>query len=330
MATLSATKPTLVDWAKRKDPSGKIAGIAEMLAQTNGILDDMHWMEGNLETGSRVTVRTGLPTVYYRLMNQGVPPSKSTTTQVDEGCAILEARSEVDLDLAKLNGNTAEFRLSEASAFIEAMNQSMVGKLFYGNAGTAPEEITGFSTRYSSTTAGNGKNIIKAGGAGSDNSSIWLIGWGAGKISGIFPKGSTAGLVHDDLNIGDAFDSSNNRYRAYLDRWQWKWGLAVQDWRYAVRIANIDISNLVGKSSAADLIDAMIMAIHRIPNLNACNPSFYMNRSCFEMLDIQRRDDVVSGGGLVFSNVDGVPQQTFRGIPVRKVDQLLETEAVVS
>ena len=330
MATLGATKLTLADWAKRKDPSGKTSSIVELLGQSNEILQDMTWNEGNLETGSRITVRTGLPSVYWRLLNAGVPSSKSTTAQVDEMCGNLEARSEVDVDLAKLNGNTSEFRLSEASAFIEAMNQEMAQTVFYGNSGLAPEEFTGLALRYSATSAGNGQNIVLGGGAGSDNSSIWLIGWGQDKVSGLFPKGSMAGLIHEDLGVGDAFDGSNNRYRAYMDRWQWKCGLAVKDWRYAVRIPNIDISNLVSKSSAADLIDLMIKALHRIPNLNACTPVFYMNRTCFQMLDIQKRDDVVTGGGLRYENVDGVPTPTFRGIPVRKCDQLLENEAVVS
>jgi hypothetical protein len=129
--------------------------------------------------------------------------------------------------------------------------------------------------------------------------------------------------------LDDAFDSNGNRFRAYLDWWQWKCGLAVKDWRYAVRICNIDISNLVAQSAAADLIELMIKATHRIPFMNMCKPVFYMNRTCFQMLDIQRRNDVIAGGGLTFDKVDGIPQYAFRGIPVRRVDQLLETEARV-
>src|SRR5262245_19735725 len=177
MAGLGANVLTLADWAKRLDPDGKVPVIVELLAQTNEILLDMRWIEGNLPTGHRTTVRTGLPTVAWRLLNSGVTPSKSTTAQIDEQAGILEAWSEVDIDLAKLNGNVQAFRLSEARAFIEAMNQEMAQTLFYGNAGLAPEEFTGLSPRYSSTTAGNGSNVLSAGGVGSDNSSIWLIGW---------------------------------------------------------------------------------------------------------------------------------------------------------
>lgn len=333
MPTLGANVLTLADWAKRLDPDGKVPAIVELLSQTNEILLDMLWKEGNLPTGERVTVRTGLPTVAWRLLNQGVAPSKSTTAQIDEACGMLEAWSEVDKDLAELNGNTNAFRLSEAQAFIESMNIEMASTLFYGNSGVDPEEFTGLSVRYSSTSAPNGKNIILAGGTGSDNSSIWLIVWGPNTIYGIFPKGSKAGLVHEDLGLQTVEVTSGvagNRMRAYQDRWQWKCGIALRDWRYVVRIANIDISNLVNKSSAADLFDLMIKASHRVLNLNLGKPVYYMNRTCAQMLDIQGRDDVTTGGQLSYDIVEGKRIMSFRGIPIRICDALLETEALVS
>lgn len=336
MAGLGGNVLTLVDFAKRLDPEGKVPEIAELLAQTNEVLTDMLWMEGNLPTGHRSTVRTGLPTVAWRLLNQGVAVSKSTTAQIDEGVGILEAWSEVDVDLAMLNGNQAAFRLSEAMAFIEAMNIEMASTLFYGNSSTAPEEYTGYAIRYSSLTATNGQNVITGSGAGSDNSSVWLVCWGAMTTHGIFPKGSKAGLQH--MDHGEQTVSSTaatagvagSRLRVYQDQWQWKCGVVLKDWRYVVRIPNIDISNLVAKSSAADLVELMIKAIHRIPSLKLGKPVFYMNRTVFQMLDIQRRDDVIAGGGLVYKDVDGMMTPTFRGIPVRVCDALTETEAAVS
>jgi hypothetical protein len=74
----------------------------------------------------------------------------------------------------------------------------------------------------------------------------------------------------------------------------------------------------------------MIKAIHRIPTISGVKPVFYMNRSCYQMLDIQRRDDVQTGGQLGYSNVDGQPNMAFRGIPVHRTDALLESESVVS
>ncbi len=333
MSTLGANLLTLADWAKRLDPDGKVPAIVELLSQNNEILMDMQWVEGNLPTGHRTTVRTGLPTVAWRLLNSGVQPSKSTTAQIDEATGKLEAWSEVDRDLAILNGNVSAFRYSEAGAFVEAMNQQMASTLFYGNSGVNPEQFTGFAVRYSTISgATNASHVIDAGGTGSDNASIWLICWGQNTVHGIFPKGSKAGLQHNDygeITVQTAASIAGTRMRAFQEMWQWNCGIALKDWRFTVRIANIDISNLVAKSSAADLVDKMIRAIHRIPTLAMGRPVFYMNRTVYQCLDIQRRDDVSTGGQLKYEQVDGIMTPTFRGIPIRKVDALTETEARV-
>lgn len=333
MALLSVAYPSLLDVAKRMDPDGKIADIAELLAQSNELLQDMVFFEGNLTTGHRTTVRTGLPAVYWRLMNQGIPSSKSTTAQVDEGCGMLEAYSQVDKALAELNGNVNAFRMSEAKAFIEAMNQEAAQTVFYGNSSLAQEEFNGLSVRYSSLSATNASNIISGSGSGSDNSSVWLVGWGEQSIHGIFPKGTKAGLVHEDLGQQTSENTggtAGNLSQVLREHYKWLLGIALKDWRYVVRICNIDISNLIAKSSAADLVELMIKATHRIPFMNLCKPVFYMNRTCFQMLDIQRRDDVQAGGQLTYDVSDGKRIPMFRGIPIKIVDQLLETEAVVS
>lgn len=333
MSQLGSNVLTLADHAKRLDPNGKVAKIVEMLSQNNEILQDIPFMEGNLVTGHQSTIRTGLPSVYWRLINQAVAPSKSTTAQVTEGCGMLEAWSEVDVELAKLAADQGAFRISEAKAFVEAMGQEMAQTLFYGNSSTAPEEFTGLAARYSSLAAANAQNIVTAGGAGSDNASIWLVSWGEDKLFGVFPKGSKAGLEHKDLGeqtIQGATGIAGSRMRAFQDQFIWKAGLVVKDWRHAVRIANIDVSNLVAKTSAADLIDKMIMAIHRLPVGSQSKASFYMNRTVKQMLDIQLRDDVSVGGQLSYANVDGKPVMSFRGFPVKLCDQLLETEAAVS
>lgn len=333
MAAVGGSVLTLADWAKRVDPDGKVPKIVEMLSQSNEVLDDMLFIEGNLPTGHRSTIRTSLPSVSWRLINQGVTPSKSTTAQVDEACGILEAWSEVDVELAKLGGNVGAFRLSEAAAFVEAMGQEHASTLFYGDHGTAPEEFTGFAKRYNSLTGNIADQVITGGGSGVDNSSIYLVVWGQNTVHGIFPKGSKAGLEHKDMGevtVETSAGIAGSRMRAYQDQFVMKSGLVVKDPRYVVRIPNIDISNLVTKTSAADLIELMIKALHRIPSLNAGKAAFYMNRSCVQMLDIQMRDDVLSGGQLKYENVAGKPVMSFRGVPVRKCDALLESEAAVS
>jgi len=339
MATLSTSALTLADWAKRIDPDGKVPTIAELLSQSNEILEDCVFIEGNLPTGHRSVIRTGLPTVYWRAINQGIPTSKSTTAQVDEACGMLEAYSEVDKDLAELNGNTGSFRLSEDQAFLEAMNQTQAQTLFYGNPGTDPKQFLGLATRYSSTTAGNGQNILSAGGSGTDNTSIYLVVWGENTVFCPFPKGSKAGLNHEDLGINTVWDSAGARYQAYRTHYQWKNGLVVKDWRYVVRICNIDVSDLIGQtgtqaaSASTNIIKLMARALYRIPNMAMGRAAFYMNRTVHSGLALAAMDKSqyvlkVEQGLTQF----GQPNSwlSFLGVPLRRVDQLLNNEAVVS
>lgn len=332
MPTL-ANKVTLLDVARTLDPNGSTAAIAELLSQENEMLMDMPWYEGNLPTGHRTTVRTGLPDVVFRKLNGGVPPSKATTAQIDEACAILEARSEIDKDLAMLNGNTNAFRLSQAKAFLESMNQRMQRQVIYGDKLT-PEGFVGLSPRFDDvpTTVGgaeNKVNVLDAGGTGTDNTSIWLVGWGQHSIHGIYPKGSQAGLVHTDLGEIDAFDANMARFRAYGDQYQWKCGIAVPDWRYVVRICNIDVSGLTKNASAgADLIDLMTQAQEIIHSLTGVKPAYYANRTIRSFLRRQTVNKVASST-LMYDEVDGKPALMFGEVPVRRVDALLNTEARV-
>lgn len=337
MATLGQNgKVTLLDIAQSMDPQGKVADVAELLTQTNEILLDMPWFEGNLPTGHQGTIRTGLPTAVWRQFYQGVPPSKSQRAKITDACAMLETRSEVDVDEANLNGNASAFRLSEATAFVEGLNQTMADSLIYGNATVNPERFNGLAPRYSAISgATNGQNIIDAGGTGSDNTSIWLVVWGKQTAFGIYPKGSQAGLTHKDLGEYDAFDANQNRFRAYGDLWQWKCGVHVKDWRYIVRIANIDVSNLVAESSAADLVKLMVRAFARIPLPGMGNAVFYANRTVKEMLSIQALSKSqnalsISESLRQFGGVNVAMQELrFMGVPVRTVDRIVTTEARV-
>jgi hypothetical protein len=342
MATLSATNLTLADWAKRTDPNGNVPIIAELLSQTNEILEDAVFKEGNLPTGERVVIRTGLPTVYWRALNQGIPNSKSTSAQVDEACGMLEARSEVDKDLAMLNGNTAQFRLSEDTAFLEAMNQTQAQTMFYGNPASEPKAYLGLAPRYSSTSAGNGANVLSAKGSSTysatANTSVYLVVWGDNTVYCPFPKGSKAGLVHEDLGEQTVYENSN-RMQAYATRYQWKNGLVVKDWRYVVRICNINTTDLIAgtngqqATSASNIIKMMSRALYRIPNLSMGRAAFYMNRTVHSGLAIQAMDKSqyvlkVNEGLSQF----GMPNAwlSFQGVPIRKVDSLINTESEVS
>lgn len=330
MSKLGTTALTLADWAKRIDPEGKIAKVVEILSERNEILEDMAWVEGNLPTGHKTTIRSGLPTVAWRLLNYGVQPSKSRTVQVTDACGMLETYSEVDKSLADLNGNTAEFRLSEDIAFLEAMNQEMASTLFYGNTATDPEKFLGLAPRYNDSTAENGGNIIKGGGSGSDNTSIWLIVWGDQSCHGIFPKGQITGLQHENLGQQTLTDAAGGRYEGYRSHYKWDAGLVLRDWRQVVRICNIDVSDLTKdrSGSSADLIDLMTQALETVENLKLGRPVFYCNKTIRSFL--RRQISNKSNVNLTLENAGGKMVLAFDGVPVKRCDALLNTEATVS
>lgn len=330
MTTLAVNNPTLLDVSKRLDPDGKIDAIVELLNQSNEVLSDMSWVEGNLPTGHKTTVRTGLPTPTWRKLYGGVQPTKSTTAQITDSCGMLEAYAEVDKALADLNSNTAAFRLSEDAAHIEAMSQEHAQTLFYGNEGSEPEAFTGLAPRYNSLTAQNTDNIIDAfSGSGGDLTSIWLCVWGPQTGFGIYPKGSQGGLQMSDKGqvTIENVDGAGGRMEGYRTHYRWDAGLVVRDWRYFVRVANIDVSELGTISNTKNLINWMVQATERIPSFGKGRAAFYMNRTLREKLRLGILERVSSN--LSWETVAGKRVMTFDDIPVRRTDALINTETRV-
>jgi major capsid protein gp7 len=337
---------TYADWAKRLDDGYRIARIIELLSQTNEVLDDMLVVEGNLPTGHKTTVRTGLPQATWRLLNTGVPNAKSTTAQIVDTCGNLETYAVIDKDIADLNGNTAEFRLSEVKAFLEGMSQQVAAALIYGNQHINPERFTGWAPRYSTLNSANSStasNVLDAGGRSSTNTSMWVHTWGDDTAHATFPKGKITGLQHRDMGEWPVQDSAGNTYQAYRDHFKWEIGYVLRDWRYIARIANIDVTQLTGVS-AANLINLLVRALYRLPtapaNATAIQTSdtpevrsnmgrviIYCNRVIRTYLDLQamNKTNVL----LRLEEFNGMVVTTFRGIPVRTVDAILNNEAQV-
>ena len=346
MATLGAAALTYADWAKRMDDGYKVARIIELLSQTNEILEDMMVVEGNLPTGHKTTVRTGLPQATWRLLNQGVPNAKSTSAQLVDTCGNLETYAVIDKDIADLNGNTAEFRLSEVKAFLEGMSQQIAATLIYGNQFVNPERFTGLAPRFSTsttTTSQTANNVLSGGGAASTNTSIWVHVWGDDTAFATFPKGKITGLQHRDMGEWPVLDGSGNTYQAYRDHFKWEIGYVLRDWRYVVRIANIDITLLTGVS-AANLINLIVRAIYKMPTqpvsagtiqssdtdmvrANMGRTVIYCNRVVRTYLDLQamNKTNVL----LRIEEFDGKPITTFRGLPIRTCDAILNNEAAI-
>lgn len=336
MSTLPTLK-SLAEWGKEIDPDGSVSAMTELLSQRNGIVRTALWQEGNLPTGHQISQRVGLPASYWRLLNKGTPPSSARSAQVTEQCGMLTARSELDKSLVELNGNTSAYRMSQSRAHMESMNQEMAGTMLYG-AAASPEEFIGFMERYNSLSGNIGDYVLNAGGS-TNLTSVLLVGWGEGKVYGTFPKASMAGMTHEDLGVIDAFDDDNNRFRAYADSYEWKGGLALEDYRNCVRICNIDTVALEGQSgtqaasAATAVIKLMSRAYDRLDSNVDIDPRFYANRTVLSLLRLaalEKSSGVVTVEKGINQFGRTIFETQFLGIPVELEDQLLNSETAVA
>ena len=309
---------------------GQHAGdIIELFNQTNDILDDVPWMESNATDGHLTRIRTGLPDVYWRRLYQGTPPSKSKWAQVKEGCGILEAVMEMDVEELNLYGDkTNAFRLSEGKAFTEAMRQKVASTLFYGDNNKTPDEFNGLAMRYPSKTS---PNVIDAGGTGNACTSAYLVAWGSDTAHGLYPKGSTGGFAHEDLGKYMTTDTEGRKYQCVGDKYNWRCGLTVRDWRSVVRIANIPVAALTarkGEEGFLDLQKLTILAKNKMPEQMRNKAIWYVNSEVMTALELQASD--AGNVHLVYGelwNSKAVPN--IHGRPIRQCDAILNTEKAI-
>lgn len=339
---LSTARPTLIDVARATDPSGKIAEIAEILQQYNEMVDDIPWYEGNTSTGNITTVRTGKAVPVLRLINQGVVPTKSTTGQIIDACSIIENRSEIDMTLANLNGNTKAYRATQDAGMIAGFSDALATYLITGDSSVDPGQFNGLATRYFTlgSTYTTSTQMIDGGGTGSDNTSIWLVCYGRDKVHGLYPKGTMAGLRFEDLGLQEVITNSTTgaKMRAYVSWMQWLCGLVVADYRAVVRICNIDYSNLLTASnssdSSANIMKFMSQALDLLPPGGDFQPVFYMNRPVRAMLRIKMQDKsnlLLQDTQLTSVNsITRRPALTFQGVPCRAMDAIGVAEASIN
>ncbi len=330
--TLADGYPTLLDVSKQFSTDGQPLPLAELLQQTNPMLDDIPWIEANGTNGHRISARAGYPDAVYRKLNAGVSPSKSSYQDITESMGLMASLGVVDKKLVELSGNPAKFRMNESKGHIEAMGNTFASTLFYGDTDISPEQFLGLSPRFDDLSGpNNAAQIIDAGGNDTDLASIWVVGWGETSVYGIYPKGTQAGLIHKDMGeelvnevVGGV--SSGRMYPALRDWFEWNGGIAVNDWRNIVRIANIDISNLtVDGATGAKLIDLLVFAVEQMNKPEVVRPVIYAPRRVLAFLrqQITHRSNVWLSTG----EVAGKKATMFDGIPVRRSDALLLTES---
>lgn len=337
MATIGTAHQTFMDVAKRLDPDGKIDNIAEVFTEVNEMLMDAHVIEANGITSHRTTLRTGLPTVAWRQINQGVQPSKSSTRQIDFTAGMIEAMGQIDEELLGMIEDKAGYRLSENRPTIEAISQLLQDTMLYGDVRLNPERFTGLAAYYSALSGADSSNYVISGGGTTANAqtSLWLVVWGEQSVHLFYPKGSQAGIFHEDKGkvlVEDGI-TTGSKYWAVIDQYKAKMGLCVRDYRQIVRVPNLDVAAMDTADSEADtsanIIKLAIKAQNRIWNLKGGRAAWYCNKTVKTCLDIKAMSK--PNGHLNIQTLqDGAPMTRLLGLPVRRVDAILDTEAVVA
>ena len=341
--------PTLLDVANRQDASGNIPVIAEMLSQKNDIYQDLPMIEANERTSHLFVMRNSIPAGSWRSYNVGIPGSKSTTFKGRVGLAMLYGLSQVDRDLARHTGNVERFRRSEDVAFLEGMGQTITQTIFYGNNVTNPSTFMGFATFYNTINTANSQNaanVLNAGGTGSSNTSLWLFGWGPNKMYAVYPVGTKVGLEMEDRGDSwQALDSAGNPFPAYTGIFSQEMAVVPQDWRYGARLCNIDVTTAgLAGANAPDLFALMAQMQFFFPQYSATTsgitdtdapdgdgamrPVWYGNRTTLHWMQVQamRNRNVLA----TINDYAGRVINTWRGTPIKCVDQITNTEAALT
>lgn len=333
MGILGAEALTMSDYRKRMNPDGSVDFIIEALERANPIMNHVKWIQGNLPTGNKTTLRTSIPRPSIRRINQGIVSHKSTTKQVQDTCMMLEDRSEVDVKLLRLQPNGEAFRRSEDAAFVMGFGDAVSDMLFYGDTQENPDTFNGLSIRYNvigGERHAAGNQVVAGGTPGTNtNTSAFFIGWGTKATVGIYPKNSQMGLAQKDLGEQDALDDKGHPYRALVTLFDMDCGLAVQDIEANALVRNINVKDLekMDAKKKLELIEKFVRAKNRIRNLQNRDKDVHLYVSpalydFFEIYLIDKTNVHVTRQELM----GAVPQLYFSGIPIEKSDSILETE----
>lgn len=315
---------TLLELAKRHDPDGNLATIIESLAEENEILLDAPWLQANDRWGHKTVRRTTLPSGSWRKLNAGVGTEASKTQEVREGIGMLETYAEYDKALVDSADNSESFRNTEVRAFLEGLGQTLADTIIYGDITLYPERFQGLAPRLGTVDADG--NVLDQGGSGSDCTSVYVVQWGPTKVHMIYPQGNkNFGVEHEDLGQVTKVDGSGDMWEVYRDHFKVYAGMVVRDDRCLGRIGSIEVS---GSSNVFDE-DNLITLLNRMPK-SGQGGRVYVNDTMQTAMEIKLKDKTNvyftpgKGGGLF-----GEPVLYVRGLPIRKVDAIKNTEAAI-
>lgn len=317
------TQLTVAQQAKRIDPNGEAAVIAELLEKMNEFLIDAPVIRANKGTDHQVSRRQAMPTVGTRIANQGIDPTLSIVDQIKEPVIHLETLIKMDELIIDQQKDPNGAQWNEVKAHLEAFIQQFSTYTVYGRR--ALGQVDGMSVRYNSLAL---PNVVSIGGSGSDLTSMLMCEWGERKLHFSYPEFGTAGVEARNKGKELTTDADSKEYYAYIYQVLLDFGLTVADSRAIQRLANIEsdgaTNNLIDQTKARDIVRAR----GRLPKAGEAATIIYANRDLKSQFDIWALEK--ANGFYMAKNISGEPMATFQGMPIRMLEAILSTESAVS
>lgn len=289
---------TLLDLAKMQN-ADPIVGLIEEASQPHPEI--IHFAARPI-TGTmyKTTVRTGLPTVSFRAMNQGTALSKSAFEQRLTECFVIDPIIQVDAALADTHPDGAEACMAlEADGHLEAVFQTVCTQI-YGGLASDSKGFPGFADVIHA-------DMVESAGGSTAKTTVWLVREGLRDVHFVF--GNDGRIKTSDITEAVATDDDGNPYPVLRMTISARIGLGVESIYSVGKISN------VGTDTGKGLTDAVIaLALAKFP---AGKPptAIYCGRRSLSQLQGSRTATTTTGAPAPF------PTESFN-IPIRTTDAL--------
>ena len=299
--------PTLLDIAQANGSDAVVGLIDETTKATPEVrLGAARTIKG---ISYKTLVRTGLPTVGFRLPNEGAAASHGVYENRTVETFTFNPRWECDKAVADRHEDGAQaFIAIEADGIMRAAMQWLAAQFYYGISNDA-KGFPGLLAAYDSTNM-----VIDATGTTANTgSSVWGVCFGTQRVQWVW--GQDGSLDLSELMTARVTDGSSNPYTAYIQEMLAYPGLQVGDIRSIGRIKKLTADS--GKGLTDSLLSQLLekFPVGMKPDM------WLMNRRSLGQLQRSRTATSPSGAPAP------VPEEAF-GIPIQVTDAILSTEAL--
>ena len=323
---------TLTDLYKLIGPDRRAQAVVWTLMQANPMLEDMPFIEANGISMHQGTRSKSLPGNTLVGLNEAVKPTKGLTEQFTELCSRYKAYSAFDVEILRLNGMKNAVRALQDKMHIASIGNDVCSDYLYGNATTAPREFNGFlDARMNDLTTSGYPNVIngKGTGGGSVYASVLYVEWAEDACCGIYPTGTQGGLEVEDHGKQIIGDETNGFRTCMVGEYQFRTGIYVADKTRCARLVNLPVATLeLGTDITDGLVESFIRMEEMLPTDERGQRVFYAPRviiTALRLLAISK-----ANVNLTYETYMGKRITHFNGIPVKRCDSMLTTEAEIT